>query len=119
MRECETLEAELREIPDWPDALAEPVARLGAPDYVFRIPRAHPTRRAVSGICLIVGGLVANYLYWVVFQGPLVAEHLLFLLLFGPILSGVGFLYAAWRDNGLWVLIYPVGLLRWQSGEVV
>ena len=27
-------------------------------------------------------------------------------------------LLAAWRDRGLWVLVFPQGLLRWQRGAV-
>ena len=119
MRESETLTDLAREAPNWPAELADPVARLGPPSEVFRIPRSHAARKTISGLCLIVGGGVANYLYWVVFNGPVVAEHFLFLFLFGPIISGVGLMYAAWRDGGLWALIYPMGLLRWQRGEVV
>jgi hypothetical protein len=114
-----TDDLELPQIPDWPVELAEPVARLGPPREVFRIRRTHAARKAIYGVCSIVGGGVANYLYWIVFAGPVVAEHLLFLLLFGPIVSGIGLIYAAWRDSGLWALIYPMGLLRWQRGEVV
>ena len=112
-------EFEVRETPDWPGELVEPVARLGPPQEAFRIPRTHAARKAISGMSLVVGGGIANYLYWVVFNGPLIPENLLFLFLFGPILSGIGLLYAAWRDSGLWVLVYPMGLLRWQKGEVV
>jgi hypothetical protein len=113
-----TNEFEVRDAPDWPIELSEPVARLGAPSEVFRIPRSNAARKTISGISLIAGGGIANYLYWVVFNGPL-DMHLLFFFLFGPIITGVGLLYAAWRDRGLWVLIYPMGILRWQRGEVV
>jgi hypothetical protein len=112
-------EFEPREVPDWPAELAEPVARLGPPSDVFHIPRRRAARKAIYGLGLIAGGGLANYLYWVVFNGPVVAEHLLFLFLFGPIISGIGLIYAAWRDSGLWALVYPMGLLRWQRGEVV
>jgi len=105
--------------PDWPIELVEPVERLGPPDEVFRIPRSHALMKFFMGLGLIVGGGLTNYLYWVVFNGPVVAEHFLFLLLFGPIISGLGLIYAGWRDRGLWVLVYPMGLLRWQRGEVV
>ncbi len=40
-------------------------------------------------------------------------------MLFGPIISGVGLIYAGLRDRGLWILVYPMGLLRWQRGEVI
>lgn len=111
--------SESTEAPDWPDELAEAAAKLGPPSDVFNVSRSRAARKAFSGLALIVGGGIANYLYWVVFQGPVAFEHILFLLLFGPFVSGAGLIYAAWRDRGLWVLIYPVGLLRWQRGEVV
>lgn len=112
-------EANQIETPDWPIELQEPVAQLGPPTDVFRIPRRHALNKALAGMALIVGGGIANYVYWVVFNGPLVGEHLLFLLLFGPIVSGIGLIYAGIRDRGLWVLVYPMGLLRWQRGEVI
>src|SRR5580658_5156450 len=102
--ERDTLEEELRETPDWPIELSEPVARLGAPNAVFNIPRSHAARKAISGISLIAGGAIANYLYFVVFNGINIPDwHLLYFFLFGPIVTGVGLLYAAWRDRGLWV----------------
>jgi hypothetical protein len=110
---------ERTERPDWPAELEEPVARLGPPSAVHRIPPRHAWVKAGAGVGFIVFGGAANYAYWVILNGPLIAEHLLFLFLFGPIVSGVGFLYAAWRDRGLWALVYPMGLLRWQRGEVV
>jgi hypothetical protein len=118
--ERENLEEHLRETPDWPIELSEPVARLGTPNEVFNIPRSHAARKAVSGISLIVGGGIANYIYFVVFNMPIGLDvHMLYLFLFGPIITGVGLMYAAWRDRGLWVLIFPMGILRWQRGEVV
>lgn len=119
MRESDPFSEQPREVPDWPVELLEPVEKLGEPDEVFRIPRTHAARKVFSGLALMVGGGIANYVYWVVLGGPLIAEHLLFLCLFGPILTGVGLMYAAWRDRGLWVLVYAMGILRWQRGEVV
>jgi hypothetical protein len=111
-------EMDPRDGPDWPDALAESIGKLGAPTDVFRISHKQIARRTFSGILLIVGGAIANYLYWGVFNGP-ADFHIVHFLLISPILTGIGFLYAAWRDRGLWVLAYPMGLLRWQRGEVV
>jgi len=106
------------ESPNWPIELAEPVSKLGTPTAVFRIPRQHVARKTVSGIGLIIAGGIANYLYWGVVQGP-ADIHILHLILFSPVLTGIGLLYVAWRDRGLWVLVYPMGLLRWQRGIVV
>lgn len=112
-------QSEQIESPDWPVELAEPVARLGPPRDVYRIPRRYSARKTLSGLILIIGGLIGNYLYWIVFKAQFGEIHFLYFLLFGPILTGIGLIYAAWRDRGLWILIYPMGLLRWQRGEVV
>jgi hypothetical protein len=119
VRERYPLDDELRHGPDWPIELSEPVARLGTPDAVFSIPRTHAARKAFSGICLILGGALANYFYFCVFNIAFFDVHLMWFLLFGPIITGVGLIYAAWRDRGLWVLVFPMGILRWQRGEVV
>jgi len=118
-RERVTVDEQTNETPDWPFELADPVARLGQPSQVFRIPRSHAARKTISGLVLIIGGILANYVYWIVLNGQVIVEHLLFLVLFGPIVTGFGLIYAAFRDRGLWVLIYPMGILRWQRGEVV
>jgi hypothetical protein len=112
-------ETDEREVPDWPIELAEPVARLGPPLEMFRVPRSRAARKAIFGVALILLGAAANYVYWVEFNAQFVDFHLIHFLLLSPIISGIGLIYAAWRDRGLWVLIYPVGLLRWQRGEVV
>lgn len=114
-----TDERQHMEAPDWPVELSEPVARLGPPTDVFRIERTNAARKTVSGIVLIIGGCIANYLYWGVFNGQFAGFHILYFLLFGPLVTGLGLLYAAWRDRGLWVLNYPMGILRWQRGDVV
>jgi hypothetical protein len=106
------------ESPDWPIELAEPVAKLGRPNAVFRIPRQHAARKAFSGVALIIGGAIANYIYYGVLNGP-VEIHVLHFVLISPVLTGFGLLYAAWRDRGLWVLVYPMGILRWQRGIIV
>jgi hypothetical protein len=110
---------EPQEWPDLPAELSEPVSKLGPPTDVFRIPRKHAARKAVSGLALVIGGAIANFLYWVVFNGQLDHFHFVHFILVSPLLTGIGLLYAAWRDRGLWVLVYPMGILRWQRGEVV
>ena len=105
--------------PDWPAELVEPVAQLGKPTAIFRTSPNHAQRRTFVGLAMILGGIVANYLYWVEFASPPIPEHFLILLLFGAPLSGCALIYTAWRDRGLWVLVYPMGILRWQRGLVV
>jgi hypothetical protein len=107
----------LAESPDWPVELAEPVAKLGPPSAIHRIPRQFVTRKFISGLVLIIGGGIANYIYWFVFNAPDI--QIMHLFLIGPILTGLALWYAVWRDRGLWVLIYPMGILRWQRGVVV
>jgi hypothetical protein len=105
--------------PDWPAELIEPVAKLGKPTAVFRTSPNHASRRILLGLGMILGGIVANYLYWVEFAIPPIPTDFLLLLLVGAPLSGCALIYTAWRDRGLWVLAYPMGLLRWQRGQVV
>jgi len=63
-----------------------------------------------------VYGVVANYLWWV--HGPATFGHFdLLLLVFLP-LSGASLLLHMYRNRGLYVLIYPTGLLRLLRGEV-
>ena len=110
--------AKLYDLSEMPEELAESVARLGKPTAGFSITPRYVSRKLLRGLLLIAAGLVGNYLYWIVFNGPMVAEHLLFLLLIGPIITGAGLAYSAWRDRGLWVLYFPTGLLRWQRGDL-
>jgi hypothetical protein len=110
-------EQQALEIPDWPAELADPVAKLGPPSAIHRIPRQFVSRKFISGLALVIGGGIANYLYWFVFNAPDI--QIMHLFLIGPILTGFALWYAVWRDRGLWVLIYPMGVLRWQRGVVV
>jgi Family of unknown function (DUF6585) len=105
--------------PDWPNELIGPVERLGPPREVFHFPRHHASRRILLGVILIVINLIGNFVYFFVFNGPFIPQFFLLLLFFGPMATGLGLIYAAVRDRGLWVLIYPSGILRWQRGEVV
>ena len=105
--------------PDWPVELIEPVERLGPPREVFHFPRRHASRRILLGIVLVIANLIGNFIYFFVFNGPFIPQFFLLLLFFGPMATGLGLIYAAIRDHGLWVLIYPSGILRWQRGTIV
>ena len=89
---------------------------LGEPDAFFRISRARFLTKLLFGVLLLLYGLVANYLWWV--HGPATFGHFeLLLLVFLP-LSGATLLLHMYRNRGLYVLIYPTGLLRLRRGEV-
>lgn len=104
--------------PDWPDELREPVARLGKPTHTFATSRRSVTLRIIAGTILLVLGIVANYFYWFVLGKLPIPEHVIFLILFGMPFAGCTLLVVAWRDRGLWVLVFPTGILRWQRGIV-
>lgn len=105
--------------PDWPNELIEPVERLGRPSEVFHFPRQHASRRILLGLILVAINLIGNVIYFFVLGLPFVPQFFLLLMFFGPMATGLGLIYAAVRDHGLWVLIYPSGILRWQRGQVV
>ncbi len=105
--------------PDWPNELIGPVERLGPPSDVFHFPRHHASRRILLGVVLVALNLIGNFVYFFVLGLPFVPQFFLLLMFFGPMATGLGLIYAAVRDRGLWVLIYPSGILRWQRGEVV
>jgi hypothetical protein len=107
------------ERPDWPPEFDEPVSKLGKPRGVYRTSRRRALIKAVTGIAMLLVGGVINYLFWIEFRMPVIPEKTFLLLLFGPFVLGLILLYAAWRDQGLWVLAYPNGILRWQRGEIV
>ena len=97
-----------------PAELLAPVERLGSPIAIFRTNPQYSSKKFFLGVLLILGGVIANIFYWREVQ----AINISFWL-FSPIITGFGFLYAVWRDRGLWVLIYSTGILRWQNGTVV
>ena len=110
---------EMEERPNWPSELDEPVAKLGSPLEVYRTSRRKALLKLLLGIGLVLLGVLINYLYWWLFAGPVIPDKFFFLFLFGTPIAGLGLLYAAYRDRGMWVLEYPMGLLRWHRGEVV
>jgi hypothetical protein len=103
------------DLPD-DDHLHRAVIELGEPEALFRISRARFLAKLCLGVSLIVLGAVANYFWW--FEGPATVEHFVFHLLYIVPLSGVALLVHMYRHRGLYVLIYPSGLLRLRHGEV-
>ena len=103
------------DLPD-DDHLSRAVTELGEPDALFRISSGRFLAKLTVGLLLIGYGILANYWWWV--HGPQTFGHLeLFLLIILP-LSGVALLWHMYHQRGLFVLIYPTGLLRLCRGEV-
>lgn len=98
------------------DHLERAVTELGEPEALFRIGRGRLLAKLAFGVLLLVYGLVANYLWWV--HGPATFDHFVFLFLFVPPLTGASLLLHMYRNRGLFVLVYPTGLLRLRHGEV-
>lgn len=91
-------------------------AELGPPDAVFSVDPAQARGRLVLGLCLLVGGVAGNYLFW--FHGPAKFGAVLAKLLLAPPVLGVILLWHLYRNRGLHVLAYPTGLLRLQGDAV-
>lgn len=103
------------DLPD-DDHLSRSVTELGEPEALFRIGRTRLLAKLALGILLLVYGVAANYFWWV--HGPATFGHFeLFLLVVVP-LSGAALLVHMYRERGLYVLVYPTGLLRLRRGEV-
>ncbi len=98
------------------DHLERAHTELGDPDAFFRISPTRFLAKLALGVALLVYGAVANYLWWV--HGPATFGHFELLLLVILPLSGVSLLLHMYRNRGLYILIYPTGLLRLRRGEV-
>jgi hypothetical protein len=99
------------------DHLERAQTELGDPEALFRVGRARFLTKLSLGLALVLYGFVANYFWWV--EGPGTFSHFEFLFLIVPPLTGVSLLLHMYRNRGLYVLIYPTGLLRLRHGEVV
>jgi hypothetical protein len=98
------------------DHLERAVTELGDPEVLFRVGRGRLLAKLSFGVLLVAFGFVANYLWW--FRGPARIDHLIFHLLYILPLSGAALLLHMYRNRGLFVLVYPTGLLRLRRGEV-
>ena len=96
--------------------LTRSVLELGDPSALYRVRPARFFAKLGVGVSLILYGVAANYYWWV--HGPKTLGHFeLFLLLIVP-LMGPTLLWHMYRNRGLYVLVYPTGLLRLLRGEV-
>lgn len=99
------------------DHLERAHTELGDPEAFFRVGRARFLTKLSLGLVLVLYGFVGNYLWWV--HGPGTFNHLEFVFLILPPLTGASLLLHMYRNRGLYVLIYPTGLLRLRHGDVV
>jgi hypothetical protein len=103
------------DLPD-DDNLHRSVTELGEPDALFRISHTRFLAKLFIGSLALLFGVVGNWWWWV--HGPASFGHFeLFVLIIIP-LSGGALLIHMYRERGLFVLIYPTGLLRLRRGEV-
>ncbi|MCE9564962.1 MAG: hypothetical protein K8U57_23250 [Planctomycetes bacterium] len=100
------------------DHLTRSMTELGDPEALFRISRGRFIAKLTLGVLLLVYGVIANYLWWVEGVGNFGFGHIELLLLIVLPLSGGTLLIHMYRERGLYVLIYPTGLLRLRRGEV-
>ncbi len=98
------------------DHLQRSVTELGEPDALFRISGGRFVAKLTLGLLLVVYGVIANLWWWT--RPWATFGHIeLFLLIIVPI-SGGALLLHLYRERGLFVLVYPAGLLRLRRGEV-
>lgn len=98
------------------DHLERAVTELGEPESLFRVGGGRFLAKLGLGVLLVVYGAVCNYVWW--FLGPARFDHLVLLFIVVPPLTGVALLAHMYRNRGLFVLVYPTGLLRLRHGEV-
>jgi hypothetical protein len=98
------------------DHLERAHTELGDPDALFHVSRGRFLAKLSLGVLLVAGGAVGNYLWWV--RGPARFGHFELFFLFSVPFSGAVLLWYMYRNRGLFVLVYPTGLLRLRRGEV-
>lgn len=98
-----------------PDDLTRAREELGDPEALYQVSPAWFRAKLALGLLLVVVG-VAGVGLLVVFGLRLF--HALFHFILWPLLVGGGLIVNLYRQRGLYVLIYPSGLLRLQRGEV-
>ena len=101
---------------EMPRELAAAVAGLGPPLGMYRTSPAMTVRRVWWGGFILLIGLAANVWFWAFAPQR---DVLIFLAIIGIPLAGLTLWLALLRDRGIWVMRFPMGLLRWQRGEVM
>ncbi|MDB5309769.1 MAG: hypothetical protein JWO38_3971 [Gemmataceae bacterium] len=98
------------------DHLTRAQTELGEPDALFHISPGWLRAKLGVGLGLVLVGAVANYWWWV--HGPQNLGHVVAHLLLWTPAVGIALLVHMYRQRGLFVLVYPTGLLRLRRGEV-
>lgn len=104
----------------WPRELREEALEYGKPEAIYTTANGSISASLVVGILFLIVGIVTNILYWIVFDQPQVGNLAIRgLLITGLILpiAGVLLLISAWRNSGVWVLVYPKGFFHWKHGR--
>jgi hypothetical protein len=99
------------------DHLERAHTELGPPEATFHVGRGRFLAKLTLGLALVAYGAAANYFWWT--EGPGEASHVWILFLVVPPITGASLLMHMYRQRGLFVLVYPTGLLRLRHGEVV
>jgi hypothetical protein len=97
-----------------PDDLARAREELGEPERQFHINPAWFRGKLILGLLLVAGGLSLVGVFWALgWKGVHVLHWVIW-----PLVAGIGLLVNLYKQRGLFVLVYPTGLLRLQRGEV-
>jgi hypothetical protein len=98
----------------WPVELDEAVDRLGEPEAVFAPNKSHIGWSIILGIISLTVGIV-GIVCLIVFNLK-IGAWIKFLI----VVPAFGFfaIFNALRNRGMWVLVYPTGLLHWHRGVV-
>jgi hypothetical protein len=103
---------------DWeqPEVVVDRVAQLGEPIAEFTVGKTRLVRNLVTAALLVVVG--AGIIAFALFVG-LAQVHLWKLYLLGPLLllAGIMLVVRAYRNLGLWVMVFPEGVVRVRRGD--
>ena len=89
---------------------------LGEPDALFSVSPKRFWAKFGLGVLLLAYGVAANIVAWD--QGLWGLDHISFLVLFAPPLTGFSILRHLYNTRGLRVLFYPNGIMRLQRSEI-
>lgn len=98
-----------------PDDLTRAREELGEPDAVFQVGAAWFRTKLLLGIVLMAIGCGGLVVLWLI---GFKAVHVLLHFILWPLGAGIGLIVNLYRQRGLYILVYPTGLLRLRQGEV-
>jgi hypothetical protein len=98
------------------DDLSRARAELGEPEGLFQVSPGWFRTKLLLAVGLILTGVAAGVGLW--WFGLLGGAAVFAKLLLAPLIAGIALLWHLYRNRGLFVLVYPTGLLRLRRGEV-